>query len=486
MEHPRQKCVLRATSGTTSDSCSLGISTIEPLSDDIILCVFDSYRQELEDSDGTWPWHVLTHICQRWRRIIFACPVHLNLQLECKSRTDAKAALDLWPTLPIIIKATFNRNRDEDDIIGALEYRDRIAGITLWNITTHHLQKCLPLMQETFPILTYLFLYASHNKESAFLITDAFLGESAPRLQKLDFSGIRFPALPNFLSSASNLVDLTLGQLQTTGSGHMSPEAMALSLSVLTRLRSLNINFRWRSSYLTSQGPPPSTHALPALTRIMLEGPHGYLDDLVARIDAPLLDSGCIRFYDEPTFDAPRLPNFIHRTERFKSPGLVSVYLRHASAFLSLHSSVDPESANISLTFPFDESHTPVEILVKIGIQCSALLSHVERLEIGGDDLYFGPWWRQGNELWLEFLRPFTAVQTLHLAGEDLLPHLAGILGAVMGKRAAHVLPALHTILLSDSEPKYFYDNLLKQFIVAREHSEHPVVVELENLSVSD
>jgi hypothetical protein len=362
--------------------------------------------------------------------------------------------------------------------MGALEYRDRVAGITLWDITNSRLQKCLPLMQETFPILTYLLLCASHDKESVFLITDAFLGESAPRLQTLDLSGI---ALPNFLSSASDLVDLTLGRLPTTGSGHMSPEAMALSLSVLTRLRSLKINFRWRSSsYLTSQGPPPSTHALPALTHITLEGSHGYLDDLVARIDAPLLGSGFISFYDEPTIGAPRLPHFIHRTERFKSLGLVSVYFRHEGAFLSLGSSVDSESAKISLTFPFDESHTPVELLVKIGTQSSALVSHVERLEIGGDDLYFGPWWQQGNELWLEFLRPFTAVQTLHLTGKYLLPHLAGILGAVTGIRAAQVLPALHTILLRGSAPNYYYDYLLEQFIVAREHHEHPVVVERE------
>ena len=77
-------------------------------------------------------------------------------------------------------------------------------------------------------------------------------------------------------------------------------------------------------SVMTSQGPPPSTHSvLPSLTKIRLEGPHGYLDDLVSRIDAPPFNSGDIHFYDEPTFGAPQLPNFIHRTERFRSLGLV-------------------------------------------------------------------------------------------------------------------------------------------------------------------
>jgi hypothetical protein len=141
-------------------------------------------------------------------------------------------------------------------------------------------------------------------------------------------NGIRFPALPTFLSSASDLVDLTFDGFPTTGSGHISPEAMALSLSVLIRLRSLTICFKYLSSYLTSQAPPPSTYSvLPALTDITLEGPHGYLDDIVDRIDAPLLDFGYIHFYDEPTFGAPRLAHFIYRTESFKSFGLVDVHV---------------------------------------------------------------------------------------------------------------------------------------------------------------
>ena len=197
-------CVLRATSGssTTSDSCSLGFWKIETLPDDILLCIFDSYRQESEFKSGTWPWHVLAHVCQRWRHIVFAFPVYLNLRLECKSRTAAKAALDIRPSLPIVIKKAFfprdGHEVHEADIIGALEYHDRIAGIELRRITTSRFQKCVALMQETFPILTYLSLSAGDDGQGrSFTITtsDAFLGGSA-RLQKLYLSGIRFPALP--------------------------------------------------------------------------------------------------------------------------------------------------------------------------------------------------------------------------------------------------------------------------------------------------
>jgi hypothetical protein len=446
--------------------------TIEALSDDILLHVFDTYRQKTQQDGGTWPWHVLAHICQRWRRFIFAYPVHLNLRLKCKSRTDAEAALDIWPTLPIVIKVSFGEDGDEGDIVGALDCRDRVAGIQLWGITTSRLKKCVALMRETFPILTYLSLHTDHDKEC--LITDPFLGRSAPRLQELCLNGIRFPTLPNFLSSASDLVNLNLD-------AHMPPEAMASCLSVMTRLRSLTIYFKWPASYRTAQGSPSSTlTVLPALTHISLEGPPGVLDDFVSRIDAPLLDSGSLEFDDEPTFGAPQLPHFIHRAERLKSLDLVDVYVHHEGALLDFQSS---GSAYISLAFPFDMCHTPVKPIEQIGTQWSAFLSHVEQFEIGGYLYYIGFCWQEGNALWLKFLRPFIAVQTLRLAGDGLLPYLAntGVLGRRTGERAAGVLPALHTILLCGSSSKVEeYARLLEPFIVGREHSGHPVVVEYE------
>ena len=275
------------------------------------------------------------------------------MRLVCKSRTEAKAALDLWPTLPIVIEATFDWDGDEGDIIGALEYRDSVAGITLRGLTASRLEKCVALMQETFPILAYLSLYMADNKGSAFPISGVFLGGSAPRLQKLCLFGIRFSTLPNFLSSASDLVDLTLGDISTTSSGHISLEAMALSPSVSIRLRSLKLDFKGSSSYMTSQGPFPSTPSvLTALTYIELRGPYGWLEDIVSRIDAPRLDSGSFEFRDEPTFGAPRLAHFIHRTEKFKSLRLADVYFRHEGALLYFRSPDGFESRGISLAYP--------------------------------------------------------------------------------------------------------------------------------------
>ena len=64
--------------------------------------------------------------------------------------------------------------------------------------------------------------------------------------------------------------------------------------------------------------PPLMPIVLPALTHFSLEGPTEYLEDLVARIETPLLDDGHLGLYGDPIFDNPRVPCFIHRTKMFK------------------------------------------------------------------------------------------------------------------------------------------------------------------------
>ena len=230
--------------------------TIDELSDDVLLCIFDSHRREDEEENGTWRWHVLVHTCGRWRRIIFACPGHLNLQLVCKSKTDMKTTLDIWPALPISIQASFYTDcADEDDIIGVLKNRDRIAGINFEGLMRSNLEKCVALMQQSFPFLSSLHLESmpqsfpvlsslhlfSTDREITYVIPDASLGGSAPRLKSVLLNSIRFPALPKLLSSARDLVNLHLGDFSIAD---ISLEAMVTCLSGLTKLRSLTICFK--------------------------------------------------------------------------------------------------------------------------------------------------------------------------------------------------------------------------------------------------
>jgi len=395
---------------------------MDTLSDDDLLHIFYSYRRVSVDDYSAWRWHVLVHICRRWRRIIFAYPGHLDLQLVCKSRTDVKTALDIWPVLPISLQATLYDDTDEDDIIGALEYRDRIARINLGGLTQSRLDKCVALMQQPFPVLTSLYLITI-NWETAFVSTDVSLGGSAPRLKRVSLNHIQLPALPKLHSSTSGLVELNLRDFHFSGRGYISPEAMATCLSLLTRLRSLTIELQCQPEFPLpeSQCPPPLTPiVLPALTHFSLGGPTEFLEDLVARIDAPLLDDGHLELYSNPIrdFDTPRVPGFIHRTKMFKLLDRVAAQFWTADVSLLLHSSIGP--AKFHLAFPCTGLRMQVALMERICTQFPTIFSHVERLELDGYLSSEHRW--ELSTSWLGFLRPFTAMQTLHLSGEGIMP----------------------------------------------------------------
>ena len=393
-----------------------------------------------------------------------------------------KAGLDIWPALPIVIEASFDYDKDEDDIVGALEDRDRIVGISLWRVTQFKVKKCLRVMQQPFPVLKSLDLDLECGK-FPHLHTDTFLGGSIPRLKRLSLTGCHFSALPTLLSSASELVDLHIGDFLLTGRGQISPEEMSTCMSSLTRLQSLSINFRWRTelTYPTSQSPPPSTLAptvLPALINLSLGGPHGYLEDLLTRIDTPLLEHGGLRFYDVPNVYGPQIPQLIHRTAMFNFPSGVGVYIDKVVSF-ELLSSIDSEK-KFYMSFPGSDTqtdlYTDVKLLEQLCARCRTVLSHIEHLRLGGDVEY----WYTGplSAPWLKFLQPFTAVQTLHLSGSVMMPNVSRTLGELTEERAAEMLPVLHTLVLSwEREEVSEAARLVEPFIVARKHSEHPVAL---------
>ena len=188
-------CVTCLTRLPTTEGRYLGHSTIDTLSDDVLLCIFDSYRRDSESRLGIWPWDDLVHICRRWRRIVFAFPGYLDLHLRCRSKTDAQEKLDIWPTLPLgIYSSLCDEGVDEDDIIGTLERRDSITRTHLREFNHSQLKKCIALMQEPFTVLKSLELVAGDTMTFV-TASDAFkfLGGSAPLLQRISLHDILFP-----------------------------------------------------------------------------------------------------------------------------------------------------------------------------------------------------------------------------------------------------------------------------------------------------
>ena len=121
----------------------------------------------------------------------------------------------IWPAFPIVIWDTENFTPDEDNINAALEHRDRVCEIKLGRLTGLQSEKLVPLMQESFSALTKLHIesLSLFGRNEVPALPDSFLGGSAPHLRFLFLGSISFPAFPNLLLSASNLVYLFLSRI---------------------------------------------------------------------------------------------------------------------------------------------------------------------------------------------------------------------------------------------------------------------------------
>src|SRR6267154_4411909 len=294
------------------------------LPDDVLLKISDFYVDEEEASlhvlrfQTVQKWITLSHVCRRWRSVVFQSPRRLNLRLVCTSTTPARDTLDIWPPLPLIIHSYEDEPGEVDNTIAALERNDRVCQIRL-SLPSLEFEYVTAAMNKPFPELTYLYLRRIDDKPGP-ILPDSFLGGSAPRLQYLSLRNIPFPGLPKLLLSATHLVNLVLHNIPS--SGYIPPEAMATSLSALTSLDPLRLWVRSPQPRpaLESRRPPPLTRAiLPSLTRIKFKGASEYLEVILARINAPRLDNLRITFFNEIIFDTPQLFQLISRTPTLRA-----------------------------------------------------------------------------------------------------------------------------------------------------------------------
>jgi hypothetical protein len=381
--------------------------------------------------------------------------------------------LEVWPPLPIVIEHSYAK-WDDDNIIAALEHNNRICYLVLWYTSNSQFEKVLAAMQRPFPALTNLQL--GFKNETAPVDPGLFLGGSAPGLQSLYLHHIPFPRLPKLLLSATHLVRLGLSKIPP--SGYISPDAMATSLSVLTRLETLTIGFESPRSCpdRRNRRPPPRTRTLlPVLTHLFFNGVSEYLEDFLARIDGPLLKGLWIKFFHQLTFDTPLptpLPTqFIYRTPNF---GETRVHFRDSCVCVTTETS----DVKLNLEISCSQSDWQVSSLAQV---CSSsflrtLIPAVEYLYF--EDGYVLPRWQDDIEScqWLELLHPFTTVRGLYISGE-FVPRIVPALQELTGERVTEVLPALQTLFLGDPHPSGPVQEVIGQFVGARQLAGHPIAV---------
>ena len=450
------------------------------LPDVVLLAIFDfCVVEDRYTKSEIEAWQLLVHVCRQWRRVVFESPRRLNLRLFCSTNTQTpvRDTLDIWPALPLLIQGSTRQPGGLDNIIAALERSDRVYDITLGDFSRSLLEDVSTAMQKPFPELTFLLLDAS---EMATVIPDSFLGGSAPRLQGLWLERIPFPGLPKLLLSTTHLTDLSLRGIPH--SGYFSPEEIVTALSTLVSLHSFWLEFQSPRSLpgQESRRPPPLTRLdLPVLDSLIFKGVSEYLEDLVARIDAPLLFTLGITLFNQIVFDTPQTIQFIGRTPGSKALGEARFVFEGDAAVVQLSSQIPTSKDAILVRIPCRQFDWQVSSLEQICTSWLPLIFALEDLYIYKDR--YSPLACKDNmehTLWLELFHPFTGVKNLYLSAE-FSPSIAPALQELAGGRTTEVLPALKNIFLEGLQPPG-PEGIVK-FVAARQLSGHPITVSLWN-----
>ncbi len=365
-----------------------------------------------------------------------------------------------------------------DNILAALEHHDRLCQATLWGVPYSQIGKISAVMKETFPALTHLWLKPNDDDEAApaHLIPDSFL---APRLQLLFLTRVTFPGLPKVLFSATNLVHLALHNIPH--SGYISPETIATCISTSTGLKRLALKFespRSRPVRETRRPPPQTRYILPALIDFSFTGVSEYLEDLVARIDAPLLNYMSITFFHQLILHTPQLTQFISRTPTLKLNGQTQARVLFSGSGVSC---VLPRTRTKGLLLGMScrQSDWQFSSISQICTSSfpQALIQTIEHLYIQ-EDANPRPRWQDDIEFsyWLDLLQPFTAVKNLYLS-KEFTPRIAPSLQQLVGQRMTETLPALQSLFVEDSHPSGPVQEDIGKFVAARQVSDHPIAI---------
>jgi hypothetical protein len=207
-----------------------------------------------------------------------------------------------------------------------------------------------------------------------------------------------------------------------------------------------------------------------------LKGVSEYLEDFMARIDAPLLNKLDITSFHRLLFDTPQLTRFISRTPKLKTHDEARVVFSEKEVSVTLPQTF---GGMVKLAISCGQSDWQLSSLAQF---CSssfpqAHIPVVEHLRILEDRRSQVRW--QGDvedSQWLELFHPFTTVKDLYISRE-FAPRISPALQVLVGERVTEVLPALQTLFLEETLSSGPVQVTIEQFIAARQLAGHPIAV---------
>ena len=381
------------------------------------------------------------------------------MYLPCISGTPVQQNLVYWPlSLPLVIDypgpIPFQNptSSDDNNIVAALTHADRIHRITIY-AGTSLFRKVATVMQNSFPVLTRLELIWVREDWTSPLpdLSRGFLGGSSPRLEYLHLHSVSLPSFPTFLSSASNLHNLRLGEMLQS----IPPENMVAGLAALTRLSTLTIEFGGltpQPDQWETRSNPPMPTILPALTGFYYKGYSAYLEDLLALINAPLVDDISIQYFvGVEEIQVLQLSWFIGRTKSLKDAQFRRAYatFRYPQFDVELEPDLPQGKPQTSILLTLLGSDIQIPYVVDVLGQLVAIFSNIDRLSTNGNWLEWSGMDDLDSIEWLLFFRLFPAVEKLHLSG-DVVPCITSAFENITEEMLTEVMPTLRLLWLDE------------------------------------
>ena len=473
-----------------------GDLAIEALPDDVLLQIFSLFNPRGHADKlmppETWEWHKFAHVCQRWRRLVFAFPRYLGLALVTgRWGRRCVRTLDCWPALPIAIQHETSgalSPENEDDVIAGLKHSELIYEIKL-PFSYRFLEKSATLAW-SFPQLERLEIISAYDLYGTHQVPRGFLGGSTPtshKLRHIELARVIFPSLPELLWSNRKLVYLYLGREVLIGEEYIPSDVLASSLSAATQLEYLHVypgsltsNLQQRRTHSASSAAvSPDIVLLPSLVDMDFLGPNEYVEGLVSRFHAPLLRR--IRVGISPQgarpLDLPELCQFLSKSECLRSlPFQTSISIDERGFEIVHDFGPSPPRRSISLNISF-YPHEPWDVsrVVHFSRQLSPLMSGVKRLTIQTNGMPPSLLDESDTARWLQLFMPFNGAQEVQVC--NVCRSYDGIADALHESTVLRqeVFPALRILWLCGFGKKL--PQGIKSFVSERQRTHKTVTV---------
>ena len=444
--------------------------TINHLPDELLVEIFDFYRQESGKSWSVEPeWFDLIHVCKRWRAVMFVSASRLDLRLVLTTIRggDFEPILAHFPPLPIDMDYYVKRSGlvKFDHVLDALEHPDRIRQITFWG-PNRDLNELFYATEYPLPALESLNLIG--EGEIDLDMPAMFLEGPNLQLRILQLYRISLPSISRLLSSAPALTDLDL-----SFECNIHPEQAMSHLSHLRDMPCLHHLGLSLTCFIPNPAPPtktPKRFTLPKLASFSYFGHSALMNAFVSGFATPSLWDVEIWLLDDIDPPVLRLSRFIEDIRGHCHAVQVVIERYNFHLFLRGPLEDDSDEGHDSLYFelttePFRES------MMQISGPFSAMLVTAEELSFRFVD-------DQVMEVipWREFLMQFPSVKVLQIYGDNNRG-IASVLDH--GGQNLTFLPALEEIELGIDSPEGRESEMAKfePFVSARQKAGLPVKV---------